>query len=60
MPDDDVFCEQLLKHERVVVVPGNAFGERGRGHVRACYAASLEQIAEACDRIERFVEHAAS
>ncbi|HEV8228805.1 MAG TPA: aminotransferase class I/II-fold pyridoxal phosphate-dependent enzyme [Candidatus Limnocylindria bacterium] len=53
---DDEFCERLLKDERVVVVPGNAFGERGRGHIRACYAASLEQIAEACDRIERFVQ----
>ena len=52
---DDVFCERLLKEERVVVVPGNAFGERGVGHVRACYAASLEKIDEACDRIERFV-----
>ena len=55
---DDEFCERLLKEERVVVVPGNAFGERGRGHVRACYAASLEQIGEACDRIERFVKRA--
>jgi aminotransferase len=55
---DDEFCEQLLKQERVVVVPGNAFGERGRGHIRACYASSMEQIAEACDRIERFVKHA--
>ena len=54
---DDEFCEQLLKQERVVVVPGNAFGERGRGHVRACYASSLEQIVDACDRIERFVKH---
>ena len=52
---DDEFCERLLKEERVVVVPGNAFGERGKGHVRACYAASLENIGEACDRIERFV-----
>jgi aminotransferase len=52
---DDEFCEQLLKQEKVVVVPGNAFGERGRGHVRACYASSLEQIDEACDRIERFI-----
>jgi len=60
MPDDDTFCEQLLKQEKVVVVPGNAFGERGRGHFRACYAASMAQIAEACDRIERFVEHVAS
>jgi len=54
---DDQFCEQLLKQERVVVVPGNAFGEQGRGHIRACYASSMEQIVEACDRIERFVKH---
>jgi aminotransferase len=52
---DDEFCERLLKEEKVVVVPGNAFGERGTGHVRACYAASLEHIGEACDRIERFI-----
>ena len=52
---DDDFCERLLREEKVVVVPGNAFGERGRGHVRACYATSMEQIEDACDRIERFV-----
>ena len=52
---DDEFCERLLKQEKVVVVPGNAFGERGKGHVRACYASSMEQIHEACDRIERFI-----
>ena len=52
---DDEFCERLLKEEQVVVVPGNAFGEQGVGHVRACYAASMEKIDEACDRIERFV-----
>jgi aminotransferase len=53
---DDDFCERLLKEERVVVVPGSAFGERGRGHIRACYASSMEQIAEACDRIQAFVK----
>ena len=52
---DGEFCERLLTEEKVVVVPGNAFGERGAGHVRACYAASMEKIDEACDRIERFV-----
>ena len=52
---DDEFCERLLKEEKVVVVPGNAFGERGKGHIRACYASSMEQINEACDRIERFI-----
>lgn len=49
------FCERLLAEEKVVVVPGNAFGERGVGHVRACYAASMAKIDDACDRIERFV-----
>ncbi|MGH2500160.1 MAG: pyridoxal phosphate-dependent aminotransferase [Candidatus Limnocylindria bacterium] len=52
---DEAFCARLLEEEKVVVVPGSAFGARGAGHVRACYAASMEQIDEACDRIERFV-----
>ncbi len=52
---DEEFSERLLKDEKVLVVPGSAFGERGAGHVRACYAASLELIEEACARIERFV-----
>jgi len=53
---DEEFAERLLVEQKVVVVPGSAFGERGRGHVRACYAASLDKIEEACDRIARFVE----
>lgn len=52
---DEEFAARLFGEEKVVVVPGSAFGERGAGHVRACYAASMEQIDEACDRIERFV-----
>ncbi|HEV8534393.1 MAG TPA: aminotransferase class I/II-fold pyridoxal phosphate-dependent enzyme [Candidatus Limnocylindria bacterium] len=54
--NDEQFAERLLMQEKVVTVPGSAFGERGRGHVRACYATSLEKIEEACDRIARFVE----
>jgi len=53
--DDGTFAERLLTEEKVVVVPGSAFGEGGRGHIRACYAASMEQIDEACDRIERLL-----
>ena len=53
---DEEFTARLFQEEKVVVVPGSAFGERGTGHVRACYAASMEQIEEACDRIERFVK----
>jgi aminotransferase len=38
------------------VVPGLAFGENGRGHVRACFATAYDQVIEACDRIDRFVQ----
>lgn len=51
----DVFTERLLTEERVAVVPGDAFGPSGAGHVRMCYATSYEQIEEALRRIERFV-----
>ncbi len=51
----DAFSTRLLQEEKVVVVPGDAFGEAGAGHVRACYATSIAQIEEACDRIGRFV-----
>jgi len=40
----------------VAVVPGSAFGEGGRGFVRASFATGYEQIIEACDRIERHVQ----
>lgn len=52
----DDFCEKLLLQEKVLVVPGNAFGECGEGFVRACYASSMESIMEALKRIERFLE----
>jgi len=54
--DDETFARELLAEERVAVVPGSAFGPSGAGHVRACYATAYEQIVEAMDRIERFVE----
>jgi len=54
----DDFAERLLREERVAVVPGNAFGPSGEGHVRMCYATSYEQLVEALARISRFVERA--
>lgn len=51
----DEFCEQLLINEKVLVVPGNAFGDCGEGFIRVCYASSLDDIMEALKRIERFV-----
>lgn len=49
------FCERLLREEKVACVPGNAFGVSGEGYIRCSYATSLENIARACDGIERFV-----
>ena len=49
------FAEQLLKAEKVALVPGDAFGASGEGHVRCSYAAGSAQLAEALERIERFV-----
>jgi aminotransferase len=54
--DDAEFAERLLIEEKVAMVPGSAFGATGKGHVRACYATSMEEIEEALTRISRFVE----
>lgn len=49
------FCEKLLVEEKVLVIPGTAFGECGEGYVRACYASSTEDIIEAIKRMTSFV-----
>jgi aminotransferase len=54
--DDEQFAQELLREEHVAVVPGSAFGPSGAGHVRACYATAYEEIVEAMDRTQRFVE----
>ena len=54
------FAVGLLQSKHVAVVPGTAFGANGAGHVRACFATSYEQIGEACDRIEQFVQETAA
>ncbi len=50
------FAERLLMEERVAVVPGDAFGESGRGHIRCSYATALSSLQIALERIGRFVE----
>jgi aminotransferase len=55
---DRDFAYGLLNSQSVAVVPGSAFGESGRGFVRASFATGYDQLVEACDRIERFVNTA--
>jgi aminotransferase len=53
--DENEFAEKLLHEERVALVPGSAFGEAGKGHVRCSYATAYEKIEEALERLQRFV-----
>ena len=50
------FCEGLLREQRVAVVPGDAFGQSGEGHVRISYSYSVDHLIESLRRIEIFVE----
>lgn len=52
----EVFSERLLFEENVAVVPGNAFGECGEGHIRCSYATSIDKIEIAIERIAKFVQ----
>lgn len=54
--DDEAFCEDLLREERLALIPGSAFGESGRGYVRASYATSEDNIREALRRLQRFLD----
>jgi aminotransferase len=53
---DDDFAEGLLEQEEVAAVPGSVFGEGGEGHLRMSYATGTDELKEAMDRIEAFVE----
>ena len=55
-PDAGEFAEALLQEEQVAVVPGDAFGTGGEGHLRMSYASSMDDLRTAMDRIERFLE----
>ena len=46
---------RLAAEEKVAVVPGDSFGECGEGFVRISYAASLQNLKEAVNRIFRFL-----
>lgn len=50
------FAEELLKAEKVAVVPGDAFGESGEGFIRCSYASSINNLTTALERIGRFVK----
>jgi aminotransferase len=50
------FAMRLLKEEQVACVPGDAFGPSGEGHLRCCFAASLDAIELAMERMANCVK----
>ena len=50
------FCEGLLLSQKVAVVPGDAFGRSGEGHVRISYSYSVNHLIEALRRIQKYLE----
>lgn len=54
--NDETFCELLLREDRLAVVPGSAFGESGRGFIRASYAVSYQTIESGLERLSRFLQ----
>jgi aminotransferase len=55
--DSETFAERLLAEQGVAVVPGTAFGAGGEGHVRCCYAVSMDDLRQALERIGDFLAH---
>ena len=50
------FATELLREEKVAVVPGSAFGVCGEGFIRISYAYSIEELKAALARIEAFLK----
>lgn len=50
------FATALLERGKVAVVPGDAFSVYGEGYVRISYAASMDVLEEALNRMETFVK----
>ncbi len=47
---------RLLNEARVITIPGSAFGPEGEHHVRFSFGGHEEEIQEALDRMERWLE----
>ena len=50
------FCVELLEKEKLIVVPGTAFGDTGEGYIRVSYAYSIEALKEGMARLEHFLK----
>lgn len=50
------FANGLLRAEKIAVVPGDAFGDAGKYHVRCSYATSMANLDRATARIGKYLK----
>lgn len=53
--DSMSFAQELLKKEKVAVVPGTAFGPSYDDYIRISYASSMDNLKEALKRMRKFL-----
>lgn len=53
--DSMAFCIDLAEKNQLAIIPGIAFGPEGEGYVRISYAASMENLVEAMNRLTAYV-----
>ncbi|MHA7964405.1 aminotransferase class I/II-fold pyridoxal phosphate-dependent enzyme [Paenibacillus sp. CAU 1782] len=53
--DSRTISQEMLKKAGVVVIPGEAFGEEGKGYVRIALVEDEERLLEAAERIGAFI-----
>ncbi|EGE53320.1 pyridoxal phosphate-dependent aminotransferase [Streptococcus parauberis] len=51
------FCQELARQQALAFIPGIAFGPFGEGYVRLSYAASMETIETAMERLKDYMTH---
>ncbi len=51
---DVEFCEKLLSEAKCAIIPGSAFGTKGKSHVRITYAEGMETLEIFFERFEKF------
>ena len=56
--DSFAFLKDFAQKKAVAFIPGAAFGRYGEGYVRLSYAASMETIREAMERLEEYMREA--
>ncbi|GMA70130.1 aminotransferase [Leuconostoc litchii] len=54
--DDFVFARDLAQKNGLALIPGSSFGPGGEGYVRLSYAASIEKLQQAMQRLSTYMK----